>query len=118
MRFLVDENTGVVVARWLRSQGHEVFSVYEEARGTDDDEILQKAFDENWILITSDKDFGEKVYRELRSHRGIVLLRLEDERSANKINILQRLLENYSEQLSNSFVVVTEKQVRFARAMF
>ena len=39
MRFLVDENTGVVVARWLRSQNHEVFSVYEEARGTDDDEI-------------------------------------------------------------------------------
>jgi hypothetical protein len=35
VRFLVDENTGVVVARWLRSQNHEVFSVYEEARGTD-----------------------------------------------------------------------------------
>lgn len=118
MRFLVDENTGVVVGRWLRSQGHEVFSVYEEARGTDDEEILQKAFAENWILITSDKDFGEKVYREMRSHRGIILLRLEDERSANKINTLQRLLENYSEQLANSFVVVTEKQVRFARSMF
>ena len=73
MRFLVDENTGVIVGRWLRSQGYEVFSVYEDARGTDDDEILQKAFDENWILITSDKDFGEKVYRELRSHRGIIL---------------------------------------------
>jgi hypothetical protein len=27
MRFLVDECTGVVVARWLRDQGHEVFSV-------------------------------------------------------------------------------------------
>lgn len=115
MRFLVDENTGVVVARWLWTQGYEVFSVYEEARGTNDDEILQKAFDENWILITSDKDFGEKVYREQRSHRGIVLLRLEDERSNNKIDTLQRLLDNYSEQLPNSFVVVTKNQVRFAR---
>jgi hemolysin-activating ACP:hemolysin acyltransferase len=27
VRFLVDENTGVVVARWLRSQNHEVVSV-------------------------------------------------------------------------------------------
>ena len=115
MRFLLDENTSIVVARWLRSQGHEVFSVYEEARGIDDDEIIQKAFDEIWILITSDKDFGEKVYREQRSHRGIILLRLENERSANKIDILQRLLENYSEQLSDNFVVVTEKQVRFAK---
>jgi predicted nuclease of predicted toxin-antitoxin system len=46
-----------VVARWLRGQGHEVFSVYEEARGLDDEEIIQKAYQENWILITSAKDF-------------------------------------------------------------
>jgi predicted nuclease of predicted toxin-antitoxin system len=76
---------------------------------------MQKAADENWILITSDKDFGEKVYREQRSHQGIILLRLEDERSANKIDTLQRLLEKYSEQISDNFVVVTEQRVRFAR---
>jgi predicted nuclease of predicted toxin-antitoxin system len=99
VRFLVDENTGVAVARWLRSQDHEVFSVYEEARGIDDNQILEKAFNENWILITSDKDFGEKVYREQRSHRGVILLRLENERSANKIDTFQRLLTNHSKQL-------------------
>lgn len=115
MRFLVDECTGVVVARWLSEQGHEVFSVYEEARGIDDDEIITKAFAENWILITNDKDFGEKVHREQRPHKGIILLRLENERSGNKINTLQRLLETYSEQLSNNFIVVTETQIRFAR---
>jgi len=115
VRFLVDENTGVIVGRWLRSQNHEVFSVYEEARGTDDDLILRKALDENWILITCDKDFGEKVYREQRSHHGVVLLRLEDERNSNKIIVLRSLLENYAEQLLDNFVVVTEKQVRFAK---
>ena len=88
MRFLVDESTGVVVARWLREQGYEVFSVYEEARGMDDDDIIHKAFAENWILITNDKDFGEKVYQEQRSHRGIILLRLENERATNKIETL------------------------------
>jgi predicted nuclease of predicted toxin-antitoxin system len=116
LRFLVDENAGVIVARWLRSQEHEVFSVYEQARGTDDETIIQKAFDENWILITSDKDFGEKVYREKRLHRGIVLLRLDNECSVNKIGVLQQLLDEYSDQLADSFVVVTEKQVRFAKA--
>lgn len=115
MRFLVDENTGVVVSRWLRSLGHDVFSVYEEARGTDDDIILQKAFDENWILITSDKDFGEKVYRDNQPHRGVIFLRLEDERSANKVAVLQCLLESYSDQIVDNFVVATEKRVRFAK---
>jgi predicted nuclease of predicted toxin-antitoxin system len=61
MRFLVDECTGPSVARWLREQQHEVFSAYEEARGMDDEEMILKAFDENWILITNDKDFGEKI---------------------------------------------------------
>jgi predicted nuclease of predicted toxin-antitoxin system len=61
MRFLVDECTGSGVARWLREQNYEVFSVFEESRGIDDDTIIEKAFKENWILITNDKDFGEKV---------------------------------------------------------
>jgi predicted nuclease of predicted toxin-antitoxin system len=116
VRFLVDENAGIVVARWLRSQGHEVFSVYEEARGIDDDRVIQQAFEENRILITSDKDFGEKVYREQRLHRGIILLRLDDERSVNKIDGLQKLLAEYPEQLADNFIVVTEKLVRFAKA--
>lgn len=50
MKFLVDECTGPSVASWLRDCGHEVFSVYEDARGAEDDIILQKAFEENWVL--------------------------------------------------------------------
>ena len=115
MRFLVDECTGPAVARWLRAQQHDVFSVYEDARGIDDDEVVQKAFAENRILITNDKDFGEKIYRERRPHKGVILLRLGDERAANKIETLRRLLENYADQLANQFVVVTEGTVRFAR---
>ena len=116
MRFLVDECTGPAVARWLRNQSHEVFSVYEEARGTADDDVLDKAYNENWVLITNDKDFGEKVYREKKSHHGIVLLRLQDERAASKINAIEKLLDGYEDQLVDAFVVVTETQVRFGRA--
>ncbi len=60
MRFLVDECTGPGVAAWLRDEGHEVFSVYEQARSISDDAIIEKAYREQWILITNDKDFGEK----------------------------------------------------------
>jgi predicted nuclease of predicted toxin-antitoxin system len=89
--------------------------VYEMARGMDDDHIVQKAFNENWILITNDKDFGEQVYREQKAHHGIILLRLEDERAASKIEILQSLLDYYADRLADHFVVVTEKSVRFAK---
>jgi len=78
MRFLVDESTGPAVGEWLRRQGHEVSSIFDEARGIGDEDIIQKAFSGTWILMTNDKDFGEKVYREQYPHKGVVLLRLED----------------------------------------
>jgi predicted nuclease of predicted toxin-antitoxin system len=115
MRFLVDECTGPTVAAWLRDNGHHVFSVYEESRGMDDNDIIQMAYEEDWILISNDKDFGDKVFRDGRLHKGVILLRLEDERSFSKIQVLSRLLDTYMDQLSDAFVVVTEKQVRFAR---
>ena len=93
-----------------------MFSVYEEARGMVDDAIIHKAFTEHWILLTNDKDFGEKVYREHHRHRGVVLLRLADERAVNKVETLRRLLTEYAEQLADRFVVVTETRVRFARS--
>lgn len=67
MRFLVDECTGPKVAAWLRGQGHEVFSVFDEARGIQDDQVIQKAYNENWILITNDKDL-ERKYIESGMH--------------------------------------------------
>ncbi len=114
MKFMVDECVGPRVARWLREQGFEVFSVYEEARGASDDQLIEKANSEGWILITADKDFGTKVYRERRLHKGVILLRLKDERPAQKIMVLEKLIKEYGHKLAGSFVVVTEKRVRFA----
>jgi predicted nuclease of predicted toxin-antitoxin system len=115
MRFLVDESTGPAVARWLQGEGHEVLSIYEKFRGVEDDFIVAKAFEENWILITNDKDFGDKVYRERHPHNGIILLRLDNERAYYKIEVIRNLLSQYSDQIEGNFVVLTEKRVRFAR---
>lgn len=114
MRFLVDECAGPTVAKWLREQGHEVFSVFDEAKGISDEDVLNMAVAEGRILITNDKDFGEMIFRERRHHKGIIFIRLNDERSANKINVIRHLLENYSERLPGQFVTATETRVRFA----
>ncbi|KCZ72785.1 hypothetical protein ANME2D_01220 [Candidatus Methanoperedens nitroreducens] len=112
MRFLVDECTGPAVAQWLRRQNHDVTSVFDEIRGANDREIIQKACEQDRILITNDKDFGEIIFREKKQHKGVILLRLEDERAANKIAVLNRLLENYEKSLPGKFIVVTETTVR------
>jgi predicted nuclease of predicted toxin-antitoxin system len=110
----VDECTGPGVAQWLRGEGHDVFSVFDEARGMSDGDVLAKALADQAILITNDKDFGEMIFRERRDHNGIIFLRLADERAVNKIDILHQLLLNYAEKLPGQFVTVTESKVRFA----
>ena len=115
MDFIVDECTGPDVAHWLKSQKHDVFSVYEEAAGIEDDRILQKAVKENRIIITNDKDFGEMIFRENKVHSGIILLRLKDERASNKIKVIERLMKQYSDQLANNFVVISETTIRIIR---
>ncbi len=106
MRFLVDECTGPLVAKWLSGEGYETFSVFDEARGLADPEVLEKALSGNWILITNDKDFGEMVFRERRPHHGVIFPRLDDERSANKIDVIRRLLAKYSDKLVERFVLL------------
>lgn len=115
MRFLVDECTGPSVANWLRSQGHDVVSAYDEHRGADDGLWIRKAFDEDRILITNDKDFGERVYRDGHRHHGVILLRLDNETPASKITVLKRLLDQFGNQIGGQFVVATERRVRFGR---
>jgi predicted nuclease of predicted toxin-antitoxin system len=115
MKFIVDESTGPAVAKWLAGLGYEIFSVHNQLRGADDETILKKAIEEEWVLITNDKDFGEMVYRQGLLHHGIILMRLVDERSANKIKILQKLLAQFADLIIDSFVVVTESNVRITK---
>jgi predicted nuclease of predicted toxin-antitoxin system len=112
MRFLVDECTGTSVADWLKSEKHEVFSVFEQWRGVSDDEIIEKCQNEDYILITSDKDFGEMVFRNQKVYNGIILLRCEPNIFKKRIEVLNKLIQNYSDSLQNNFVVVTNDKVR------
>lgn len=111
-KFLVDECTGAKVANWLANEGYGVYSVFDESRGISDEEIIKKASNEDWIIITNDKDFGELVFKNAYNHGGVIFMRLNNERYLNKINCLEKLLLNYPDQIKNKFVVVTETTVR------
>ena len=80
-----------------------------------DVQVLRKAVDESRILITNDKDFGELVIRSKEPHVGVILLRLEDERTASKVEVLGRLLDQYADEISRNFVIATERSVRITR---
>jgi len=59
-----------------------------------------------------DKDFGELVYKSKRSYSGVLLLRLEDESSAEKIKVLETILNNYESKIVNKFSVYKNNKLR------
>jgi len=114
-RFIVDECTGPAVADWLNMQGFETISVFNELRGLKDKDILAIAIKERCIIITNDKDFGELVFKQNLAHKGIILLRLSDERSRHKIEILKKLLAINLYNLAGNFTVVTGTTIRIIK---
>lgn len=112
MRFMVDECVGPRVAEWLRDGGHDVYSVFDQARGTCDEWLVEKSYAEKRILITCDRDFGELIVRQNMPHHGVIFLRLADQRPASVAAVLSKLLSTYADRIVDRFVVVTETTVR------
>lgn len=115
MRFLIDESTGQAVVQRLRELGHDVAAVSKEMPQANDDLIIATALAEARVLVTNDKDFGEKVYREGRGHAGVLLLRLKDDRAVAKMQVTEAVVRRLGDQLQNNFTVVTESQIRVRR---
>ncbi len=114
MRFIVDESTGVAVVEYLRDSAYDVLAVAEAMPQASDAEILARAVvNEARILLTNDKDFGELVFRSGQPHHGILLLRLRDESSRNKVGVVRAVLEGYGDRLADGFAVATETGIRF-----
>ena len=115
LKFIVDECVGIHIAKWLKINNYDAISIAEEMPGTKDSIILNQAFSENRIVITSDKDFGDLVFHKKLLHAGIILLRLQDESPKNKIKVLGSLLNNYYDQISCNFIVVSDSNVKIIK---
>lgn len=94
MKFISDENLGVQIPRFFKSLGYDIISVTEVALSHPDIDVLVIANKEKRILLTTDKDFGELVFKEKLTHFGVILLRLKDESVKNKKKVLLRELES------------------------
>ncbi|MFX0195947.1 MAG: DUF5615 family PIN-like protein [Candidatus Hodarchaeota archaeon] len=115
MRFKVYESAGTAVVEYLRSVGHDVSAVAETVPQANDLNMLDRAANEKRILVTSDKDFGELIFRSAKAHHGVVLLRLHDESPANRVHVIKGIMEQYADRLESHFTVATESSVRIRR---
>jgi predicted nuclease of predicted toxin-antitoxin system len=113
MKFVADECCDVPVVEGLRSDGHDVVSIREVSAGTDDETVLRVSAEQERILLTEDKDFGELVVRFRLPAYGILLLRMDPADSDAKLARLREVLGDHADRLAGSFTVVDEIKTRF-----
>lgn len=111
-RFLVDVGVGKKVEEYLCQQCYNVKAVRDIDATMDDDKIIKLAQNENRIIITMDKDFGELVYNQGLSHCGILLLRIKDADSKQKVKVITIIMENHQDKLKNNFCVYQGNKFR------
>lgn len=113
MRFLLDQSSDARLVAYLTSLGHDATRVgRDHPGGIPDTQVLSVAVAENRILITDDKDFGELVFKEGFTHRGVIFFRLGDYAPLlTKISRLEYVLTHYA-QLLDHFLTVTPQRVR------
>ena len=112
MKLLVDEGVDKPIVDLLRLSGFDVHYILETDRGIEDEKVLQIANEEDRILITQDKDFGEMVFRLRKVHLGIILIRLGISTSAEKATLVNYALLEYGEKLMNAFTVIQPNAIR------
>jgi predicted nuclease of predicted toxin-antitoxin system len=112
MRFFADENVARTIVDWLRAGGHDVLFAAEIRPGEVDSVWLNEAEAQQRLVFTSDKDFGELVFRDRLSSYGVVLMRLEELTIPQRIVRLQEAWAVVEANPSGKFIVITEHKVR------
>lgn len=113
--FIADENVDAPIVARLRADGLDVVAVSELSPGIDDDRVLQLANDQQRILITSDHDFGELVYRLGRATSGIVLLRVHGITADRKAEIVSATIGAHVNELAGNFTVIAPDSIRIRK---
>lgn len=115
IKFVADVNLHKGIILFLRQNKYEVDWIYEIDMKMTDNNILQKCYNENKILLTNDKDFGELIFKKNHKCKGIIMFR-GDEKSRNflklRIESLNELLDFNSDKIYGYFTVITERKIR------
>lgn len=118
MKIVADEGIERPVVLKLRAEGHQVIHIAEIAPAITDIEVLKVAIQEDSLLITYDKDFGDLIFYRRYQSRGVILLRLPETLSSlEKADIVVDVINEKREELFQSFTVVTLSKRRTIRLL-
>ena len=111
MKFLADENIPNRTINPLKERGVNILSILDFGMGLNDQDVLRLANEQDRVLVTFDKDFGDLVFTTMEKAKGVVLLRFAPKSPEQVAEKLRALLDSRVE-LENYFVVLDDERIR------
>lgn len=105
-KFLLDSCVSSYAVKDLREEGYDVLWIPEMGEDPGDEIILKKAFLENRILVTLDKDFGELVFVFGLPHPTIIRLVQIPARHHGKM--ILKLMETHREFMDQHALITVD----------
>lgn len=112
MTLLLDENIDEPIVEVLKDLELKIISISDISPGITDEEVLNIANRESAVILTSDKDFGELIFRKRLITNGVVLVRLHGITADEKTIIIREFVKKYLDKIENSFCVISKNNVR------
>lgn len=112
MNLLADESVDFSLVENLRKANVPINAIVEDSPSIPDRVVLKTAVEQNALLITEDKDFGELVLRFKLPHKGILLLRIFELPQEEKVNLVIETLKNHFDEMSGNFSVLSDNKLR------
>jgi predicted nuclease of predicted toxin-antitoxin system len=113
MKFLANENIPRLSIILLRNNDFDINAISEISPGISDQKVLSIGEDENRIIITFDRDYGELIFqKKLEFSAGLIYLRFIPQTPLEPGELLLKILRNNDLSFNGKFTIIDKDKIR------
>lgn len=113
MKLLANENFPLASVKYLAVRNYDIKGIGIDNPSISDNDVMDIAINENRIILTFDRDYGELIFkRNYRPEMGVIYLRLESYESDEPGRILEKILADNTLELKRKLTVITKDSIR------
>lgn len=110
---MANENFPYKSIYYLKEKGYDVLSIGMDNPSVLDSEIMKIAINEERMIMTFDRDYGELIFRHnYKPEQGVIYLRLDKYQPHEPGLIIEEIITNKEIDLTRTLTVVDKNGIR------